>query len=138
MPIVWRYTPPKLDALPVVRAAAEAGVAAAGEHLLEAAQKRVPVESGRLRDSGRVTPVGDLAVAVSFGREDDAEIVGFDEHDRAVGSSPSAAYAEKQHEDLTLHHPNGGSAKYLETPMHEEAPAIAAILVASVRKAIDG
>ena len=136
MPIVWRYTPPSIDALPVVHAAVEAGVELAAEHLLEAAKKVVPVESGRLQASGRVTPDG-LAAVVSFGREDDADLLGFDEHDRAIGSSPSAAYAVKQHEDLTLHHPNGGSGKYLETPMHEEAAAIAAILVASVRKAID-
>ncbi|MGW1676031.1 hypothetical protein [Saccharopolyspora sp. NPDC002376] len=29
-------------------------------------------------------------------------------------------YARYQHEDLTLRHPRGGQAKYLETPLHTE------------------
>lgn len=136
MAIGWRYIPPALDAIPVVAAAAESGVLAAAEHLLTAAQKRVPVESGRLRDSGQVTPTGGASAAVSFGREDDAELTGFDEHDRAKGTSASADYAVKQHEDMTLDHPNGGSAKYLEQPMHEEAATIGELLAGSIRKAI--
>lgn len=30
-----------------------------------------------------------------------------------------APYAVKQHEDLTLNHPNGGEAKFLERPVRE-------------------
>lgn len=33
------------------------------------------------------------------------------------GVTYKAPYALRQHEDLTLEHPNGGQAKFLETPM---------------------
>lgn len=135
MAVSWSFTPPKVNALPLLVAAGAVAVEAAAEHLLEASQKVVPVESGRLRDSGRVTTDG-MEAAVSYGREDDAEILGFDEHDRAVGSSPSAAYAQKQHEDMTLAHPNGGQAKYLEQPMHAEREAVAEILAETVRRVL--
>lgn len=32
-------------------------------------------------------------------------------------------YAQYQHEDLSLRHPGGGQAKYLEKPLYDEAPS---------------
>lgn len=134
MAVAWTYTPPKVNALPVLDVAGAAAVEAAAEHLLDASNRLVPVESGRLRDSGQVTADG-LQAAVSYGREDDAEITGW-KGDIAQGSSASADYAVKQHEDLTLHHPNGGSAKWLESSMHAERQEIATILAETVRRVL--
>lgn len=136
MAVEWRYTPPKLSAIPLVRAATQAAVEAAAQHLLDASRPLVPVESGRLRDSGHVTPQGVdgelAAAAVGYGIEDDTEVIGFRD-DIAVGSSPTAAYAKVQHEDLSFHHEQG-QAKYLEQPMHAEHDAMRALVIAELHK----
>lgn len=66
-------------------------------------QRIVPYDEGDLHDSGEVDrpEVGGGAVSVSL----------------HYGSS-TVDYALRQHEDLTLNHPNGGQAKFLETPLH--------------------
>jgi hypothetical protein len=122
--VAWRYVPPKLDAVPVIHAAGEAGVQAAADVLLEASQRLVPVDTGALRDSGQVTQEG-LEAAVSYGREDGAGRDGQD----------TAAYAAVQHERLDYAHPNG-QAKYLEQPMSSEREAIVGALAEELRKAL--
>lgn len=121
-----QYSPPTADAALLVHAAAEHAVDAMGQHLLQAAQALVPVESGALQASGRVSPDGDLQVAVSFGQDDGAGVDGQD----------TAAYAIVQHEHLEFHHPNGGQAKYLETPLHSEADALMATVATTLRAAL--
>lgn len=37
---------------------------------------------------------------------------------------PASDYAIVQHEDLTLNHPNGGQAKYLEQPLLAAVPGL--------------
>lgn len=78
--------------------------------ILELAQKRVPVKTGALRDSGKVDkPVitaDQISVTISF------------------GDGSSAAYAIKVHEDLKVRHVSGRS-KYLESVMLEEVPNVA-------------
>lgn len=37
-------------------------------------------------------------------------------------------YAIRQHEDLTLSHPNGGQAKFLEQPAREKRPEMRALI----------
>jgi hypothetical protein len=73
-------------------------------------QEFVPVDTGTLRASGYVEPPaltdGGILVTLGYG-------------------GAAAAYALKQHEDLALHHPNGGQAKYLETPLNEAATGMA-------------
>lgn len=123
MAISWSYTPPAVNALPLVTAAAKLAEHAGAEMLLAKSQTGVPVESGRLRDSGTVTDTAEGS-AVGYGFED------------ADGkNSATAAYAVKQHEDLELHHPNGGGAKWLEDAMHAEHDAIAAAAAVELRKA---
>lgn len=133
MAVVWRYTPPRANAIPVIAAASKSAEHAAAEELLAKSRQNVPVDSGRLRDSGQVIDTDDGAV-VGYGF-DDAEVIGFDENDLAVGNAPTSAYAVKQHEDLQLHHDNG-NAKWLENAMHSERDAIAAVLAETVRKAL--
>ena len=67
------------------------------EHVLEEATRIVPLQEGTLERSG-VASVDDSALraAVSY----------------------DTPYACRQHEDLTLQHPRGRQAKYLETPLN--------------------
>jgi hypothetical protein len=73
-----------------------------GEEIMRVSAGYVPVKSGALRGTGFV----DKPVFVPDG-------VTIRLH---YGGGPAKDYAVKQHEDLTLHHPTGGKAKYLELP----------------------
>lgn len=62
----------------------------------------VPIDTGDLRDTGRVIPVeidgqGNLKSGIEFGGDD-------------------VLYARIQHENLTYYHPHG-QAKYIEVPL---------------------
>ena len=48
----------------------------------------------------------------------------------------NTAYAAYQHERTDLEHPRGGKAKYLEGPLTEHAPEMAAFIGARVRAAL--
>lgn len=79
-----------------VRRRAVRALRSAGEYLLGEAVAIVPLDTGALSNSGKVTvDAQKLTVTVSF----------------------DTPYAEQQHEDLTLHHPGGREAKYLEGPL---------------------
>ena len=126
MAIVWRYTPPSIDALPVVRAAAETAVEAAAELIFDESQRLVPVDTGALKASGKVSRDG-LTAAISYGEEDAA----------GRGGRDTAVYAPIVHERMDVHHPHG-QAKYLEAAMNGKAREVAETLVAGLRKAIEG
>lgn len=111
------YTPPKVSAIAVVHAAGEVAVRAGAHIILEASLPLVPVDQGDLKASGKVSSEG-LGAAVSY---DGISRDGYD-------------YGTRQHEDLTLHHPHGGEGKFLEKPMHTEAPAVHAEMAAVLRK----
>lgn len=64
-------------------------------------QKIVPYDEGDLHDSGEV---------------DRPQVNGARVEVRLHYGDAQVDYALVQHEDLTLNHPNGGSAKFLETP----------------------
>ncbi len=75
------------------------------EFILSESEKEVPWDSTHLQQTGTVEP----------NDEGDGFRIGY-----------NAPYAEKQHEDLTLHHPKPGTkAKYLEDPAMRIAPTIA-------------
>lgn len=80
-----------------------AGLYGAGNEIMRDSKRRVPVDLGVLRGSGYVTlpqvQTGAVAVELGYG-------------------GPAAAYAVKQHEDTTLNHPEGGSAKFLESAVN--------------------
>lgn len=84
----------------------EAGMRIVAEDLLGRAQREVPRDEGTLAGSGSasVEVHGDRVVAR----------VNFD-----------TPYAKRQHEDVTLSHPKGGKAKYLEGPLTEMGPRYA-------------
>lgn len=115
MGIRVEYTPPAGDMLAMVAAACELGVESAGKRLLDASLPLVPVgpdtkghKGGTLKASGKSEPDGPRTVKVSY---------------QAIAPD-GYAYGIRQHEDLTLNHPGGGEAKFLEKPMHSEAAAM--------------
>lgn len=122
--ITFDYTPPNMSALVVLRAAAEEVVGEAAQLVFHESQRLVPVDTGALKASGRVTQDG-LEAAISYGGEDGAGRNGQD----------TAAYAVPQHERLDFEHPNG-QAKYLEIPMHAQADRVAEALAAGLRRVL--
>ena len=77
------------------------------EHVLDASNRHVPHELGDLARSGRVGP-------------------GEGEGERTIYYD--TPYAVVQHEDLTLQHDAGRTAKYLENAMNGEGAACQAII----------
>lgn len=119
MAIRFEYQPPKVNAA-LLLAAAKPGIEhAAAEVILAASQPLVPVDKGDLKASGRVEDSG-IGAAIVYD----------------AASPEGYPYGIKQHEDLTLHHPNGGQAKFLEAPMHSEAAVVAGVLAEGVRAAL--
>jgi hypothetical protein len=108
---------PEDHAAALLTVAVPAATHAAAEHLLAASQPLVPVDKGDLKASGRVEQEGTGARVI------------YD----AV-SPEGYPYGIRQHEDMTLHHPHGGQAKFLEQPFHTEARAIAVLIASTLRR----
>ncbi|MDQ1053174.1 hypothetical protein QE394_001102 [Arthrobacter sp. SORGH_AS 212] len=106
MPKGWKFSiNPK--AKDVLNGSANRAVALAAEHVLGVSNKSVPIEEDTLERSGTVsTDPGNFTAAVSY----------------------DTPYAVKQHEDMTLRHDNGRSAKYLENAMNSEVQTAAEII----------
>lgn len=97
----------------VLNGSANRGISLAAEHILGASNEKVPIEEATLERSGTVsTDPGNFTAAVSY----------------------DTPYAVKQHEDMTLRHDQGRTAKYLENAMTSEVQAAAEI----IRKTIAG
>lgn len=95
----------------VLNGSANRGVALAAEHILGESNKKVPIEEGTLERSGTVsTDPGNFTAAVSY----------------------DTPYAVRQHEDMTLRHDSGRSAKYLENAMTSEVQAAAEIIRSTI------
>ena len=75
-------------------------------------QDQVPVDTGALKDSGRVRP--ELGGVFHAGNEVFVEL---------TYGSTAATYAVPVHENLEAHHPHG-NAKYLEIPMAQQATGL--------------
>jgi hypothetical protein len=112
-----RYVAPKTNAAALLTVAVPAATHAAAEHLLAASQPFVPVDKGDLKASGRVEQEGTAARVI------------YD------ATSPDGyPYGIRQHEDMSLNHPHGGQAKFLEIPFHSEAHAIAVLIGSTLRR----
>ena len=88
--------------------------------IYENSQPLVPVLTGRLRDSGEVLtkdPEGreEMYASISYG-------------------GGLVDYAVKVHEDLQMHHPHGGQAKFLEIPFEEQVPEITSQLSEAINQ----
>lgn len=85
----------------------------AAELVLDESNRRVPLETGELMRSGRVIKARGTYKLTARIR---------------YGGGTVAAYAVRQHEDLTLKHPNGREAKFLERAAQERAAVVARLL----------
>ena len=104
----------RLDQLtPAMRRGAEAGLDLALEHVLGESRRLVPIEEATLERSGSTSQDG-LRGAVSY----------------------DTPYAVRQHEDMTLRHDAGRTAKYLEGPLTGERDVVAALVAREIRKAL--
>ncbi|MFG3037781.1 hypothetical protein ACGFYZ_12815 [Streptomyces sp. NPDC048330] len=97
------------------RAGALLGLRLGAEHLLTESRRVVPIEEATLERSG---------------------VASVDEAALTAGVSYDTPYAVRQHEDMTLRHDNGRSAKFLERPLAEEAATINEIIAAAIRRAM--
>ncbi len=107
---------------PAVSAAARrgalAGLRRAADLVAEDADRRVPRDAGDLVASRQiVVRDADLTVEIIYGG----------------GGGLPQAYAIRQHEDLTLHHPNGGEPKYLESALEHHRRDVGQILADAIR-----
>lgn len=95
----------------ILNGSANRGVALAAEHILGESNKKAPIEESTLIRSGTVsTDPGAFTAAVSY----------------------DTPYAVKQHEDMSLRHDQGRTAKYLEGAMNSEVQAAAEIIRATI------
>lgn len=91
----------------ILNGSANRGVALAAEHILGESNKTAPIEESTLIRSGTVsTDPGTFSAAISY----------------------DTPYAVRQHEDMTLRHDGGRTAKYLENAMNAEVQAAAEII----------
>ncbi|WP_205327570.1 hypothetical protein [Glycomyces sp. YM15] len=101
----------------LVHAKAGEGNTAAADVLLDGALDRVPRDTNELAETGTVSAEnGGRAAAVAFGTD----------------------YAAVQHEDLTLEHPGGGEAKFLENAAHAEQGPMLRAAAEPLRRMLGG
>lgn len=92
------------------------GLKLATEHLLEAANRTVPIEEGTLERSG-ATDV------------DESNLTGSVYYD--------SVYAVYQHEGLDFRHAPGRRAKWLELTVDEESDTVTALIATQLRRALE-
>lgn len=98
-----------------VRAAAASALGDGAEHLLEVANRTVPIEEGTLGRSG-TTKVDDGSLRAA---------VGYD-----------TPYAARQHEEMTYQHDAGRRAKWLEATFKERSKAVGDLIADRIRDAV--
>lgn len=97
------------------------GLTLAANHLLEASQPLVPIDTGRLVASGQMTEDGPLIRYVSY---------------EALDPSTGYDYAPIQHEHLWFNH-KVGQAKYLEEPFRNEMENMISIIAKEANKGVE-
>lgn len=100
-------------ALAKLRGVMSGAVADAAEHLLEQANRAIPIDTGAMQRSGQVTATG-LEAVVSY----------------------DTPYAARQHEDTRLRHKSGRKAKWLEDTVNGEQANVVKFLADAARKAL--
>jgi hypothetical protein len=113
----------------------EDGMQKAAEHVLGVSKDQAPIEEGTLIRSGqtRVSVEVGPKVRASIGYGGSAAVNVAGTGDQNV--SP-AAYAVVQHEDLTLAHDPGRTAKFLEKALNSERRIVTDIVATSVKTRI--
>lgn len=92
-----------------VRRTATKWVRAEAESILQDSLQQVPVDTGTLADSAYIEEQPDGSYVIGYGHG------GMNPKSNALPED----YMIKQHEDLSLNHPGGGKAKFLEDPARE-------------------
>lgn len=100
------------------------GCEEAAWEVLDMADRLVPVDTGKLRNSWFLEQDGN-AFKISY------EAI----EPWANASNGIYNYAWRIHEDLSLNHPNGGQAKFLEQPLREHHNYLLSIIKENVKKA---
>jgi hypothetical protein len=96
-----------------VHKAAARGLMLGAEHVLEQANRIVPIEEHTLQASGVPSiDEGALEAAVSY----------------------DTPYAVRQHEELSYHHDAGRQAKYLEQPLNEAGDVVRSLIAREVKQ----
>jgi hypothetical protein len=113
-----------LPVLSTIEQAAQGGLRAAGEALLEESNARAPENLGDLKEAGEVQ-VEDLTVAVTY------------QTPKRAGHKSQYPYIARQHEDLTYVHESGGP-KFLESAGQDMQGELAQILAARIREELGG
>lgn len=103
-----------------IKNATSEGLSAAAQHLLNQSLPLVPVDTGRLRASGKVTEASPLTKYVSY---------------QAFDPNSGYEYAPIQHESLNYKH-KVGQAKYLEDPFRIELNNMVDIIAKYAEKGI--
>lgn len=91
-----------------------------GEDIMAKSQEIVPLDQNNLAPSGHVKPIRGMggvikSIILSYGLEEEIE------------------YAAKQHEDTTLRHAPGRSAKYLEKPFYDAIGGMASKIASRMK-----
>lgn len=97
----------------LLAAAGTVGLVLATEHVLGVSNAHSPIEEGTLERSGTAAVDG-LTGTIAY----------------------DTPYAVKQHEDLTLRHDEGRTAKYLENALNSEAALVGTLLQTQLRRAL--
>jgi hypothetical protein len=87
------------------RAGTARGLMLGAEHVLEEANRIVPIEDGDLLRSGHPWPPEQVGLVGGEGMQ--------------AAVTYDTPYAVRQHEELDYHHDVGRKAKYLETPIND-------------------
>src|SRR5690348_10580194 len=109
--IQWRGDEIKQE----LRSSAIKGLSNAAEFLLGQSNQNIPIDEGTLKNSGNTSVDTDnLEASVSY----------------------DTPYAVRQHEDLTLNHKNGRTAKYLENAYKDNINRIRDYLADAIREGV--
>lgn len=97
------------------------GLVEAAKYLLELSQPLVPVDTGRLKESGKVVEENPSTVYVTY---------------EAFNPENGYEYAPIQHEALDFHH-NVGQAKYLEEPFMTNINTLVELVASKIKEGVD-
>lgn len=95
-----------------IQAEAASAVKDAAEHVLEQANRSIPIDTGAMQRSGQVSMNG-LTAVVSY----------------------DTPYAVRQHEDTRMRHAKGRKAKWLEDTVRSESETVLGFIADRLRKA---
>lgn len=106
-----------------IRDYAQRGMMDGAADIYSESQKQTPVDDHELVLGARISSDGNqsnkLQVVISYGNND-----------------VSSEYAVIQHEDMSLNHPNGGNAKFLENAFNQNTNLVLARIRQEIRQVL--